>query len=100
EVDVVHCGSFLPSLRERGNRLNWHREKLDEGRRVVGQLCQIVSNGAFLATNNHEEDCKFCAYQKICGDVRQVSAASARKLDNPANVLLQPFRELRSHAQA
>jgi ATP-dependent helicase/nuclease subunit B len=100
DAQVSHFGFFFPGLKSHGIRIDWPRERLAEGGLYLERLCQVIANGAFLATDNYEQDCKFCEYQCICGDVREVSAASERKLANPENTLLQPFRELRTNAHA
>ena len=94
EVEIAHFGFFFPNAKERGNRISWHRQVLAGGSAVLEQLCNIVSNGAFLATNK-VDDCNYCSYRGICGSVEEVAKSSQCKLDNPRNDLLQPFRELR-----
>jgi hypothetical protein len=63
----------------------------------MGRLCQIVASGAFLATNNPEEDCGYCDYRLICHDLAATAAASQLKLDNGKNKALKPIRELRGN---
>ena len=63
------------------------------------RLTRIAGNGAFLATNT-SDDCTFCDYQKICGDFETVAAASGSKLENPTNIILQPYLELRTYGEA
>jgi ATP-dependent helicase/nuclease subunit B len=100
DAQVSHFGFFFPGLKSHGIRIDWPRERLAEGGLFLERLCRIVGKGAFLATDNYEQDCKFCEYQCICGDVREVSAASNRKLANPENILLESFRELRTNVRA
>jgi ATP-dependent helicase/nuclease subunit B len=100
EVEIEHFGFFFSSTRAHGQRIFFRRTQLDEGTKLLERLCDGLAKGAFLATNKDDKDCTYCQYQRICGDVANVAAASQRKLANPANVLLQPFRELRTHAEA
>jgi RecB family exonuclease len=99
EAHVGLFGFFFPGVRERGLRMDWASERLAAGSEVLERLCQIIREGAFLATDNAKEDCGYCNYLSICGNVEAVAAASRRKLDNPSNTLLQPFLELRPHGK-
>lgn len=95
DASLAHFGYFFPGIRTRGVRILRRPGDGDEARRVVAKLCEIVANGCFIATDSHGEDCTFCDYMMICGDVESVAAASRRKLDNPQNTILDAFRELR-----
>ncbi len=95
EASVGLFGFFFPGVRERGLRMHWVPESLAAGSEILQRLSQIIRSGAFLATDNWKDDCGYCDYQSICGNVEAVAAASRRKLDNPSNTLLQPFLELR-----
>jgi ATP-dependent helicase/nuclease subunit B len=94
EVEIAHFGFFFPNAKERGNRISWQRQVLADGAALLEQLCNIVGNGAFLATNQ-VDDCNFCSYRGICGNVEEVAKSSQLKLDNPRNAILQPVRALR-----
>jgi hypothetical protein len=95
DVEVLYFGFFFPSPRAAGMRMQWSREDLEAGRTILDQMCRLITAGAFLATDDADEDCRYCDYRPICGDVDAVAAASRRKLDNPENIVLQPLRELR-----
>src|SRR5262249_39896131 len=88
-------GFFFPGDRDRGRRIEWTPGELEVGRAILDKVCRTIGSGAFLSTDNWKDDCTFCDYRRICGDVKAVAAASRLKLDNPQNVLLQPFLELR-----
>jgi ATP-dependent helicase/DNAse subunit B len=92
---IERFGYFFPSEKASGERIEYTTQELGAGREVLNRLARIASSGAFLATTEHESDCKFCEYQAICGDVALVAAASARKLQAPANTILKPYAELR-----
>jgi hypothetical protein len=94
DAAVRYFGFFFPGAKGRGERITWTGETLASGREILESLVQIVSSGAFSATNN-VEDCKFCNYRGVCGDVDAVVAASKAKLAVPENQLLTPMRELR-----
>ncbi|MFH1924616.1 MAG: PD-(D/E)XK nuclease family protein [Planctomycetota bacterium] len=98
KTQVAQFGFFFPSAKERGLRIQWDPNQLADGERVLGKLVDIVRNGAFLATDE-DNDCKYCDYAVICGDTKAVAAASEKKLSDPRNKTLQPFRELRGYGQ-
>jgi hypothetical protein len=92
---VKQAGYYFPTGRGQGERIVRTREQLADAGKVMGHLCQIVANGAFLATNDPEEDCGYCDYQLICHDLVATAAASQLKLKNGRNKTLEPIRELR-----
>ena len=92
-AEVKHFGFFFPGAKAIGERISWTPKQLSQGREVLQNLCQLIIDGAFLATNN-DNDCKYCDYQPICGDT--VEELAQLKLDNPANDLLEPIRQLRA----
>ncbi len=92
----VECfGFFFPGVKTVGERLQWTPHDLACGEEVMRHLCQLITDGVFVATDHFEHDCKFCDYQGICGDGATVSAAVKRKLGFGDNCMLQPFRALR-----
>lgn len=92
---ITHFGFFFPNVKAHGERIQWSAEDLTKGKNLIGTLCQIIRQGAFLATND-PNDCAFCEYQAICGNVERVTQASQAKLDNPLNTRLQYMRRLRN----
>ena len=92
---VEQAGYYFPTGRGQGERIVRTREQLAGAGEVMQRLCQIVANGAFLATNDPEEDCGYCQYQMVCHDLAATAAASQLKLDNGRNQALKPIRELR-----
>jgi ATP-dependent helicase/nuclease subunit B len=94
-AEVSHFGFFFPGRKARGERIEWSQQDLADGPRILARLVQIVTNGAFLATND-AKDCKFCGYLGICGDTERVTSASAMKLEIVENQLLAPMRDLRN----
>ncbi len=95
----VQFGYFFPGRRGHGERLTWNLSQLSAGDPLLKNLCQIIANGAFLATDKHTEDCLFCEFQMICHDLEATAMASQKKLADLANEHLQPFRELRGYAR-
>jgi ATP-dependent helicase/nuclease subunit B len=97
---AARFGFFFPSEKAHGERIEFAPEALEAGTDVLGRLARIAARGAFLATTRHDLDCEYCEYQDICGDVAAVASASARKLAEPSNTILEPYRELRGHGEA
>ncbi len=95
---VERFGYFFPGEKAGGDRIEFTPEQLEGGTDVLARLAKIASGGAFLATNQERNDCGFCDYLEICGDVARVAAASNRKLQSPENTVLTPFAELRRDA--
>jgi ATP-dependent helicase/nuclease subunit B len=95
DAAVTQFGFFFPGAKAQGERIVWTREDLAAGREIIEKLVQLVSNGAFLATDNHEDDCTYCDYKGVCGDVEALAAASKLKLGVLDNHLLTPLREVR-----
>jgi ATP-dependent helicase/nuclease subunit B len=95
KATVLHFGYFFPGSRSRGVRILRRPEDRNEGLRIMENLCRMVADGCFPATDN-AEDCTFCPYAIICDDVVAVAAASRRKLEHSDNRILDPFRELRN----
>ncbi len=91
---VSRFGYFFPSSRARGARIMMPASLVSDGARIIEHLCLIISSGAFLATNK-EDDCKYCDYLQICGESSITCSASKKKLNNPTNLSLKHFKELR-----
>jgi len=90
---VASFGFFFTSARELGVRRSWTAEELEKSRAAVGRLCGLIRSGAFLATTQTEERCRFCDYKKVCGDVSEAGKQSGRKIANDAEPLLAPMRK-------
>jgi RecB family exonuclease len=93
-AQVARFGYFFPSASAHGERLEWEAHELDEGRHIVSLLCRMISAGAFPFTDRPDE-VSFSEYKLAFGRPEGAAADVARKLANPANEMLQPFRELR-----
>ncbi|MFO0905738.1 MAG: PD-(D/E)XK nuclease family protein [Pirellulales bacterium] len=97
QAQVTNFGFFFPGSRAAGQRVEWSSSELAAGLNVLELMCNVLHEGAFLPTNDHETDCNYCDYQAVCGDVVALAEASQRKLDNTKNRRLKPFKELRPH---
>ncbi len=98
-ASIARVGYYLPTHKGRGMRIAYTPDELADGKKVMGNLCKIVSSGAFLSTNK-TDDCTFCDYVQICGDISGVTASAENKLLrlNGPSELLAPQRELRGLA--
>ena len=94
DAQVARFGYFFPSQKGNGERLVWSAEELTQLGNVLCRLNQIASMGAFLPTQD-PDDCKFCEYQPLCGDVVVQAERSKDKLMNRQNDRLAPMKELR-----
>ncbi len=99
EAKVKTFGFFFPGERAVGERIDWRPGELIHGGEVVEQLCQTVINGAFSATDDWIQDCRYCDYRSICADLESVASFSELKLKNRENTMLKPFQELRGKGQ-
>jgi hypothetical protein len=91
-------GYFFPGHGAAGERITWTPQELHEGGKVVEDLCSVIAAGAFVATTDSDEDCRFCDYRIICGeeaDLKGLSAAAKEKILSGENPSLEPQRRLR-----
>ncbi|MDP8243172.1 MAG: PD-(D/E)XK nuclease family protein [Candidatus Hinthialibacter antarcticus] len=95
DAEIEQFGYFFPSEKGKGERLTWSANELTQAGNVLLSLNQIASMGAFLATDD-PEDCTFCEFNSICGDVESLAQCSAAKLQNPQTDRLAPMKELRN----
>jgi ATP-dependent helicase/nuclease subunit B len=100
EGEVERFGYFFPSDKAGGERIEFTPPQLGAGGEVLERLAKIAASGAFLATNQADNDCGYCDYAGICGDVHALASASDRKLKSPSNLVLTPYAELRGNGKA
>ena len=94
KAEVVSFGYFFPSSRERGRRIAWPADVLREGISTVADLCDLLTAGCFPFTTS-TDDVTYSDYLAAFDDPAAAAAAIARKLANPENEMLAPFRSLR-----
>ncbi len=95
-AEAVQFGYFFPGTKTCGERLVYPASDLCDGLAVIERICRIIANGAFLPTTN-VDDCAFCDYASICAVGPKLAGSSQRKLNEPANDVLAPLRELRTN---
>ncbi len=92
---VLAFGYFFPSPKVQGKRMKWSADELESGHTILRHLSDSIAQGLFPATTSIE-DCTFCAYKSICGDLRSLVSLSNLKASDPANAsVLAPWRQLR-----
>lgn len=86
---------LFPTVQAQGEDVPFERETLEEGREVLGRLCDIAGAGCFAPTDD-ADDCRWCDYALICGDTTTQAVRMAAKLaaDDPA---LAAMRKLRGY---
>ena len=94
EAKVNYFGYFFPSPKNEGLRLKWTTAELRSGDQILRHICDAISNGAFVATNE-ASDCKFCDYRPICGEPDEIAEASLVQLENCDHEALDSIRALR-----
>ncbi len=91
---ITSFGYFFPTCREHGERIEWPREQLEDGKQVLALLCEMISRGCFPFTNR-VDDITYSDYTLAFGDADAASDNIERKLKRVKNKALDSFRELR-----
>jgi ATP-dependent helicase/nuclease subunit B len=93
KAQVREFGYFFTQNKAKGARII-RRPDPTAGDFVIANLCEIISNGAFTATDN-SLDCSFCDYALICGINGPPDKHAGRKSRGRDSGLLDPFINLR-----
>jgi ATP-dependent helicase/nuclease subunit B len=91
---VLKFEYLFPGRAGQGLRLSYTPDELSEFKTLMQHMTGWMAAGSFLPTDRRD-DCTFCDYVGVCGDVDSSAAASARKLANESNLDLRYFRGLR-----
>ena len=97
DAKPIFFGYFFPSPSAEGQRLRWTSGELKTGDALVSHICDAISAGAFLATND-SKDCGFCQYLPICGTPTATCSQSLIQLETCPDTALDPMRSLREIA--
>jgi ATP-dependent helicase/nuclease subunit B len=86
---------LFPTAQTQGEDVSFERETLEKGREVLRHLCDIAGAGCFAPTDD-EDDCRWCDYALICGDIASQALIMTGKLrgGDPA---LTAMRKLRGY---
>lgn len=96
DASVESFGWFFPTVRDHGERVLWKVHELADGQRVLSDLCRLAASGVFPFTDD-AGDVTWSDYRSAFGDIEEAVDALKRKLANPQNEMLEPFRRLRGH---
>ena len=88
-------GYFFPSPRTDGLRLQWTSGELKTGDGILSHICDAISAGAFMATNDVKDCGSFCEYLPICGDPADTCNQSLVQLTACSDAALDSMRSLR-----
>ena len=94
DAKVNYFGYFFPSPKTEGLRLQWTTGELASGDAILRHICDAISAGAFVATNERS-DCNFCDYLPICGEPFEIASTSLVQLETSDHESLDPIRALR-----
>jgi ATP-dependent helicase/nuclease subunit B len=75
---VALFGYFFPTEKGRGERITFAPAQLAGAPELLARLRGLIARGAFPATDR-EEDCAYCDYRSLCGNVAAVTAQSQLK---------------------
>ncbi len=95
-AEVASFQYFFPSTREHGERIEWDAGTLMGGVDVLQNLCEMLARGCFPFTDD-DSDVSISDFRAYFGDINASVEAVKRKLHNPDNEILAPFRELRGY---
>ncbi|MFH1150494.1 MAG: PD-(D/E)XK nuclease family protein [Actinomycetota bacterium] len=87
---------YFPSLYGRGERVGWTMDELEAGETVLADLCAMLATGCFPFTINPGLDLAYSDFVFAYGDVAYAAGQARVKVDNAANAVLLPYRELRA----
>ncbi len=94
DAEVEGFGYFFPGRQAQRERYFWKAGQLEEGREIIASLCEMLATGCFPFSDD-EKDAKYNDYLPAFGDTAAAARDTMRKLDNPDNLALKPFRRLR-----
>ena len=94
EAQVNYFGYFFPSPKMEGLRLQWTVGELHSGDEILRHICDAISSGAFIATNE-KSDCTYCEYLPICGPPSETANSALVQLETCDHKSLDPQRALR-----
>jgi ATP-dependent helicase/nuclease subunit B len=93
-AQIEGFGYFFPARRARRERYFWKAGQLEGGREIIASLCEMLAAGCFPFSDD-EKDARYSDQLPAFGDAAATALDTLRKLDNPDNVALRPFRRLR-----
>jgi ATP-dependent helicase/nuclease subunit B len=89
---VRQAGYFFPGVRGSGERVSHSRDEWPELGEILQRMMNVVRQGEFIHRTRNDE-CKFCDYQMVCGNVNRV-CSKARQLMESGTPILVARKEL------
>jgi ATP-dependent helicase/nuclease subunit B len=79
EREVARAAYHFPTLKGRGDRIGYERERLDRWPRILAELFDMIGAGWFPPPFDDDPPCRICDFQAIC----RVSVDRFNKLSSP-----------------
>ncbi len=94
---VEEAGYLFPTEKGEGERHLREQHQRDKAKEAVELMLELLSTGAFcLAEKGDDSPCKFCDYPAVCRYPQALEDLGLKKT-NPANTILDPWRELQEY---
>ncbi len=94
---VKEAGYLFPTEKGEGEACLRKQDRRDKAREAVELMLELLSTGAFCVTEkNSDPPCKFCDYPAVCRHPQALEDLQEKK-DNPANTILEPWKELQKY---
>jgi len=92
---VVSKGGYIfPTQKGEGRTYSRDQAKRQQLLNALGKLFELIKSGTFCLTA--EDRCAFCDYRDLCR-VTTAQPQIKEKLGNPANSMLEPWKELQTY---
>jgi RecB family exonuclease len=92
--EVSEGGYIFPTQKGEGRAYRRDQAKRPRLLSALGQIVELIKSGTFCVTE--EDRCTFCDYQDLCR-VKTAQHQIKTKLENPANSMLDPWKELQAY---
>jgi ATP-dependent helicase/DNAse subunit B len=87
---------YFPTARGRRERQVRPAAALEQVSAVLRDLFDLLAAGAFVHTPEDDDDCRFCEFDRACG--QRAAERAKKKIHQLDNAALEPYRRLGSHA--
>src|SRR4029453_4221545 len=87
---------YFPTARGRRERQVRPAAALEQVSAVLRDLFDLLAAGAFVHTPEDDDDCRFCEFDRACG--QRAADGAQKRIHQRNNAALEPYRRLGSHA--
>lgn len=94
-VEVDLAGYLFPTDKGEGRSVARRQSQRDRGLQAVEKVLDLMGQGVFCSSSAPTY-CRFCDYARVCRFPTAVDRVNI-KLDNPANVCLEGWKELQEY---